>query len=269
MRNETIRTMPDGRTMLTVAYKPNGIDHALQKDITELLHYVCMNAGVCTLAELGYMHLSTLQYNQDTKQPELKVYFDPRFACRPVDTDYGREIIPVNEFNIFENYLFVGDVRNVITFDKLLVPEGKVVEDEKGRSSLVIKDDAKLVKMKVMAINCNLAITVAAMYGVNLGSDDLFSVKCQTVGKSGKNPEQTIIINGNMRTIPISLTATLTEPGEGYEPSLAIPYLMGKKNNMEKAEDNTRKLEQKAHTESEKKRKAKEAKKDKGFAKYS
>lgn len=65
-------SMDDGRVVNSIEYEPNGTDHRLQRRITELLDRIAQNEGKWTLAEMGYLHMNTVNYNAETGAVNLK-----------------------------------------------------------------------------------------------------------------------------------------------------------------------------------------------------
>lgn len=246
----------------TIEYEPNGTDHRLQRRITELLDRIVLEDGRCTLAELGYLHMNTLMYNRETGKIFLKIYFDLHYAGRVLkDTANDRkQIVPVDELNMFEKYLFVGPLGKAVSVEKIMAPKSKMVEDEKGRASLHFKDDAKFVETNALVLNCNLPIAMAAMHDVNL-FDPNFSVRCKTVGKGGDTKEKTIISSGKRKEIPVKVIVTagqfIDNDGNeiGFDPSECQNYLMLMRERQMKAAANKEKLAEKARDKADKKQK--------------
>lgn len=212
-------------------YKPNGVDHELQNLITDLLHRRIMEDGRITLAELGYLHMNTLMLNQATQCVELKIFFDSRFVCRKIkDPKVGKEVIRiVDEMNIFKNYLFVGDVQESITIEKILGPKTEVVEDEMGRASIKFKKGNKQVETIAAVLNCSFPIAMAAAHDVNLYGQD-FRVHIEPVAKGSDHIANSIVISASNKIIPIAVHVSYVARTEvtsenRYDPQLAVLYL--------------------------------------------
>ena len=266
-------SMDDGRVVNSIEYEPNGTDHRLQRRITELLDRIAQNEGKWTLAEMGYLHMNTVNYNAETGAVNLKVYFDVHYACRvkPDNVNGKKQLVPVNELNAFEKYLFVGPLTNAVSIEKIMAPKSKMVEDGQGRAAIRFKDDAKLVETTALVLNCNLPITMAALHDINL-MDPQFQVKCTTVGRGGATKEKTIITSGKNRIIPVRVTVTagqvVDDDGNpvGYDPSECQAYLLALREKQVRAAKNKEKIANKAR---DKAGKAKREHQSKGFLKYS
>lgn len=267
------RTNLDGDQVVnSITYEPNGVDHRLQRRITELLDRIALEEGKWTLAELGYLHINTLLYDRETGRVNLKVYFDVHYAARvrkdPVTSK--KQLLPVSELKAFENRLFYGPLMNVVSFETIMAPKSKMVEDEMKRPSISFKDDAKFVETECLVLNCNLPITMAAVHDINL-TDPQFKVKCTTVGKGSKTKEKSILTSGNRRFAPVQVTVTagqlVDDDGNalGFDPDDCRAYLTALQEQRRVIEKNRSKLEDKARDKAEKPKKSKHI----GFNKYS
>ena len=276
-RYEFDRTGMEGNSIVnSIEYAPNGTDHRLQRRITELLDSIAKENKQWTLAELGYLHINTLLFDQETGQVQLKIYFDVHYAARLVSSKVNgkKELTPVDELNAFEKYLFVGPLTRAVTFEKIMAPKSKMIEDEKKRASLRFKDDAKLVETDCLVLNCDLPITMAAMHDISL-MDPQFKVSCSTVGAGGKDKKKTIITSGAKRYVPLRVTVTagnvIDGDGEpaGYDPEEAVPYLKASRERVQKANQNRDKLAEKARDKAEKHKNAGIVRNRKAFNKFS
>ena len=249
----------NGSVVRTIEYEPNGTDHRLQRRITELMDRIVQEDGRFTLAELGYLHMNTLLYNRDTGRVSLKIYFDVHYAARTAkDPANGKkQVVPVTELNIFEKRLFVGPLRNAVTFETVMAPKTKMLKDEKDRASISFKDDAKFVETDCLVLNCNLPIAMAALHDLSL-EDPNFSVRCTTVGRGNAEKEKTIISSGKRKDIPVKVIVTAGQlvDGEGneigYDPSTCQTYLLGLRERQTKVAANREKIAEKARDKAEK-----------------
>ena len=266
----------DGTPISVITYQPIGIDHELQRDITNMMHNLVLNDGRFTLAELGYLHASDCVFDRITGDIKMRVYFHAQLAARMIqsDTSSNSVIKPIRELSVFESYLYVGNLNDVIEYDNVLMPKTDIVNDEIGRASLVFKGNgAKMVETPVLIINCNLAILLAAITGTNL-LDRKFNIKCETLG-AVKKGEIMLTTSSDRVEMPIKITVTRTaDPGSYYDPSDAIPYLSSQFDEISEKQNEQIKLEETVRkkardSKKDKKKKAKESD-DKGFfSKYS
>lgn len=254
-----------------VFFPPNGTTHDLQQAVTKLMHQVVMAEGKITLAELGYLHINTLTYNKETGLLHFRVYFDVHYAARVVQSEVNakRELRPVRELSVFENYLYVGSLTSAITYERILAPKTKSVEDEFGRPALRFKEDSsKIVETDALVLNCSLPIVMAAILNTSL-TDPYFDVKCETVGKGGKNAIKSIVTTSNDAEVPVSVTVTYDSTDDNYDPEEAKPYLIGLMDRLQLASHNREKLKQSVRKTAKKNGEKRDKQKSKGFNKYS
>jgi len=268
-----VKMNSEGNPVEHITYAPNGTSHALQRKISEFMHELVKSVGKFTLSELGYLHINTLTYNQETGALNLRIYFDIRLAARAVQstTNKSKMIVPVQELEIFKDYFYVGKLQDVVTYEKIMAPKTKVVEDEMHRASLQFKDSNKYIETDVLVLNCNLAITMAAIHDISL-TDQEFTVRCSTVGKGGKNAVKSIITTANMKEVPVSVTIVHNANSggiNGYEPDDAISYLTALQEEQYRIAKNRDKVQQKVRKDAKDKKKSVESKNSKGFNKYS
>lgn len=267
----TTAVTDSGRPLTTIVYPPNGTSHHLQVKITNLLHDIVMRHGQFTLSQLGYLHINTLTYDKETGSLYLRVYFDVRLASRVIEHNInrGKVIVPVKELTVFQNHLYVGNIMDVISYETIMAPKSKVVEDEMHRPSLKFKDSAKFVETNVLVLNCNLPITMASAHNISLGDHD-FSVRCSTVGRGGKNAVKSIITSANMKEVPVSVTVTFDPNNDtGYDPDLAVSYLIKMNDENNKIRKNREKLQQKVRKDAKDNKKNANRIRNAGFNKYS
>lgn len=247
----------DGKTPVTVVeYAPNGVDHRLQRRITELMDRIVQQEHKFTLAQLGYLHINTLMCDKETSTAQLRIYFDVHYAARAVKSQINgkKELRPVQELNVFEKYLFVGPLENAITFETIMAPKTKMVEDEMERASIKFKDDAKFVETEVVCLHCNLPITMAALHDISI-MDPKFTVQGFTVGAGKKNVKKSIIASGAKSEVPMRLKVACSQEGwesTHYDPEEARTFLMALKEKNATAAKNQDKLAKKAVTKAEK-----------------
>lgn len=252
-----------------INYPPNGTDHTLQKRITDLMDTIVSQTAKFTLAELGYLHINTLTYNKIQGTINLRVYFDVHYAARAKvsETSQKREIVPVEELKVFEGYLYVGNLTDAITYERVMAPPTKAMEDELHRASLRIKDSSKYVETDALVLNCNLPITMAAAHNHSL-TDPEFRVQYATMGKGGKKAERTIITSANMDDVPLSVTVNMSASGyTGYNPDDAIPYLTMLLENTRRMTKNRDKIRDRVKKDAKKGKKARN-KQYEGFNEY-
>ena len=269
---QTVSSVSESGVMVDrISYPPNGTSHALQKLITDLLHRLVTANAMFTLGELGYLHINTLTYDKEAGQLRLKVYFDARFVCREEKSEFNtsKKYVPVHELRLFQNYLFVCDVVNVASYEKIMAPKTKVVENEFGHPSLEIKDSSKVVETAALVLNCSLPLTMAAALGISL-SDPEFLVSCETVGKGGKSAVKSIISTSHTSEVPVAVTVTRTHGAvEPYDPAEAVPYLISLQERTAAAAQNREKLKRDVKKKADKNKAKAQKQRNKGFNKYS
>lgn len=265
----------NGALVQQYEYGPGIEGASFAAQVSNLMHQIVKTVGKFTLAELGYLHLNTLTYDQTTRSLHLRVYFDARLAARvkTATTSKTRTIHPVTELNVFQNFMFVDDLEDAVTYEKIVAPKYKIVTDEVGRQSVQIKDGGKFEEANALVLNCNLALTAAASHNLAL-LDPEFSVSCKTIGKSSKSAAKSIITTAGMKEIPVIITITgsaldETDDESGFDPQDAIPYLQMIKERGAQAAHNQSKLQKKVRDEAKKAGKKQQKKRNAGFDKYS
>lgn len=267
---ESTTTMVGNQLVDQFKYKPNGADHELQEAITNLMHQLVLSEGKFTLAELGYLHINTLTADRVTGETHLRIYFDARLASRVIKsaTNTSKRIVPVAELQVFRNYLYVGDLTKAVTFEKIVAPKVKVVKDEVNRASLMIKDGKRGDdELAVLVLNCNLAITMAAIHDISL-TDPCYAVKCTTAG-NGQTAEKSIITATN-REVPLAVIVTRSNSQvyDGYDCADAVPYLMSVQKKVAEASKNRDKLQEKVRKDAKKKKNKRDQAGNSMFNKY-
>ncbi|MCM1531951.1 MAG: hypothetical protein NC114_06725 [Ruminococcus flavefaciens] len=256
--------------MATKHYDAVGIDHTLQQDITKLMHELVKADGRFTLAELGYLHMSTLVYNLQTQCIELKIFFDVRLAGRSnrnVVVD-GFNIAPVDELNIFNGYFFVGNLADVVTYEKIMCPKVEVVEDDLGRASLRFKEKGHEVKkLDTLVLNCSYPLTMAAVSNISL-MDPVYKPVAHIIAKAADDALDSIVANVKQTTVPLSVDIEYTEGYGGYDHDDAINYLQRINGATTAASRNQDKIVREVERRTKKNRKKNSSKSDKWMNKY-
>ena len=244
-----------GAMVNSVTFAPNGVDHRLQREITDHLHQIVEADGRMTLAELGYLHINTLTYNPTSGELNLRIYFDARFASREIKSPVNgnTETVPLNELNVFKNRLFVGRLEDAVDYWTIMAPKTKAIEDEKGRASIRIKDDSKLVETKALVLDCNLATTVASMLDIDL-FDPYFKITVNTKGKGARKALQSVVANVTA-DVPAALTVVYQTSDNGYNPDDAENYLRMLAERVSDAQSNRSELESRVRKDAKKRKK--------------
>lgn len=220
-------------------YEAMGISHELQQDITQLMHKLVMQTGKFTLSELGYLHMSTLLFNLQDQSLELKLYFDVRLAGR-VNRDLvvdGHHIAPVKELNVFNGYFFVGDIVNVVTYEKIIAPKVDISGDRLGRASLVFKKNGGMKELDALVINCSFPLTMAAIANVNL-MDPNFAPRVKPIAKAADGAMQMVVTNVVQKVVPVTVDVQYTDGFGPYNPADAVTYLNQLRNVTSKTQAN-------------------------------
>lgn len=210
-------------------FDPVGVTHELQQLITDLMHQIVMQDGQYTLAEMGYLHMSSIGFVND--HVEVKVYFAPELATRSSRALNGiGSIEPNPNLNIFKNYLFVGDAKDNSAFVNMNAPKYTIDRDARDQLAVTVKSGKKnREEMELLVLYCNLDLIIGAYYDTNI-LDPEFSVTYETIGNSSKNTEDNpgiMISMGANQEFPVRVRATVPMEGE-YHPEDAIPYLLSK-----------------------------------------
>lgn len=228
--NESVVMGKNTNPVRRYQFDPMGISHELQQAITDLMHDIVIQKGNFTLAELGYLNMSSIAFVND--HVEVKVYFAPELATvtnRAMNG--GGNVIPNPELNMFKNYLFVGDVASNCTFVNMTAPRYTIERNNRDQLAVEIKDGKKTKEeIEVMAVYCNLDLILAAYYDADIMSPD-FSVTYQTIGNSNKNNAENtgiMISMGATQEFPVKVYLEAPVNSSGYMPENAIPYLLAK-----------------------------------------
>ena len=253
-----------------VQFAPMGVDHKLQYLITNAMDRIVMMGGTTTLAELGYLHQISIAYIEN--RASIRIYFHPKLACVKKRNINGSEkLVPREEFKLFENYFFVGDVKNAVTFENIEVPRCYIDEDPYTHHATLFfkKNMSKTEEIEVMVLNCNFPITVAAAMGVSLATD--FKIKFSSVNAVGTNVAGNLAVTvGAHQEFPITVIAeynpTMYNPG--YDPEDAVSYLMNMASVNNDAARTHRELARKVSDQAKKNKKTQEVMKSGSYLKY-
>ena len=234
------------------AGSPDG--NELKRDITKLLDQIVKENSKFTLAEMGYLHMNLISFCNG--QVNAKIYFAPELATQTETNGVNTngKIIPHKALEVFQNYLYVGELKNAVTFESMPVPRYDIERDERDQLAIRIKDGKKINEDgEAVVLNCNLLLLIAAVLDVN-PNDPNFDVKVETVGKSKKKDrDMAIMINaGAQQEFPVRITAQYTVVDNAgtavvpYEPDAAIPFLMNRMKKMQEMRTTKNKLANKA-----------------------
>lgn len=235
-----------------ITYPPIGMDKTLQRVITDFMNRRLTARGSATLGQLGYFHMSSIMYVKD--HLEVKVYFHPDLSLKTLRQMNNQPIyIPDPRIDdTFNGYLFVGELKDAISFERATVPAHKIVRDATGQQSLRLKDGKKPVTdMEVVVLQCNLSLTMAAAHGISL-DDPNFKISYETIvdvhnGRKAKAmaPSNIATTIGSEHEFPVSISIQFTDHGEDedlYNPELAVPYLLKRAEAMRDMEETKREL---------------------------
>lgn len=272
-RRITRRDPESGDLITTVTYNPNGVDHVLQRAITDRMHELVMAEGKFTLAELGYLHINTLTYDQTSGALMLRIYFDAHLAARtfysPVNG--SKSILPLEYLNIFSGHFFYGNVNNVFSFEKIRAPEIDVYGDEAGHPSVFIHENGKFKETNTLVLHCNVPLALASINNISLNDPNYSFHIDNTVTKGTKKAVKAVVTDLNSREVPVGVSITFTENyGADYDPDDAEDFLRGLATRMVKAKDNQRKLDEKVRKKSKKAKKDRDrkARDNSAYSKY-
>lgn len=219
-------------TIKRITYLPMGSDHTLQREITDLLTKTLVdNAGV-TPAEIGYLHMNSITYVKD--HIEVKLYFVPDLALvSQVGINGAIQYRPHPAFRELMNIMYVGEAQDSISYETIATPKYKIQESNGRRIVRVVgprKNSAD--EERVVVLNCNLSLVIAAINQVNLARDTNFNITYETVAaanEKGKSHKPPVIIStvGASQEYPVTIHVQHSDES-GYNPDAAIPYLLNK-----------------------------------------
>ena len=254
--NDVVKLAPDGAMVRVKTWEPAGSPdgNELKRDITKLLDQIVKENSKFTLAEMGYLHMNMISFCNG--QINAKIYFAPELATQTETNGVNTngKIVPHKALEVFQNYLYVGELKNAVTFESMPVPRYDIERNERDQLTIRIKDGKKINEDgEAVVLNCNLLLLIAAVLDVN-PNDPNFDVKVETVGKSKKKDrDMAIMINaGAQQEFPVRITAQYTVIDNAgtaivpYEPDAAISFLMNRMKKMQEMKSTKNKLANKA-----------------------
>lgn len=254
--NDVVKLAPDGAMIRVKTWEPAGSPdgNELKRDITKLLDQIVKENSKFTLAEMGYLHMNLISFCNG--QVNAKIYFAPELATQTETNGVNTngKIVPHKALEVFQNYLYVGELKNAVTFESMPVPRYDIERNERDQLAIRIKDGKKINEDgEAVVLNCNLLLLIAAVLDVN-PNDPNFDVKVETVGKSKKKDrDMAIMINaGAQQEFPVRITAQYTVIDNAgtaivpYEPDAAISFLMNRMKKMQEMKSTKNKLANKA-----------------------
>ena len=254
--NDVVKLAPDGAMVRVKTWEPAGSPdgNELKRDITKLLDQIVKENSKFTLAEMGYLHMNLISFCNG--QVNAKIYFAPELATQTETNGVNTngKIVPHKALEVFQNYLYVGELKNAVTFESMPVPRYDIERNERDKLTIRIKDGKKINEDgEAVVLNCNLLLLIAAVLDVN-PNDPNFDVKVETVGKSKKKDrDMAIMINaGAQQEFPVRITAQYTVIDNAgtaivpYEPDAAISFLMNRMKKMQEMKSTKNKLANKA-----------------------
>ena len=254
--NDVVKLAPDGAMVRVKTWEPAGSPdgNELKRDITKLLDQIVKENSKFTLAEMGYLHMNLISFCNG--QVNAKIYFAPELATQTETNGVNTngKIVPHKALEVFQNYLYVGELKNAVTFESMPVPRYDIERNERDQLTIRIKDGKKINEDgEAVVLNCNLLLLIAAVLDVN-PNDPNFDVKVETVGKSKKKDrDMAIMIDaGAQQEFPVRITAQYTVIDNAgtaivpYEPDAAISFLMNRMKKMQEMKSTKNKLANKA-----------------------
>ena len=254
--NDVVKLAPDGAMVRVKTWEPAGSPdgNELKRDITKLLDQIVKENSKFTLAEMGYLHMNLISFCNG--QVNAKIYFAPELSTQTETNGVNTngKIVPHKALEVFQNYLYVGELKNAVTFESMPVPRYDIERNERDQLTIRIKDGKKINEDgEAVVLNCNLLLLIAAVLDVN-PNDPNFDVKVETVGKSKKKDrDMAIMINaGAQQEFPVRITAQYTVIDNAgtaivpYEPDAAISFLMNRMKKMQEMKSTKNKLANKA-----------------------
>lgn len=250
--NRSTTTMNDeGHFVDHLVFQPAGCPGGLElkKLVTNLMDRIVKESGKYTLAELGYLHMNLVSYCNG--QVQLKVFFAPELATSTVGNaaNGNGRIVPHPALNIFNGYMFVGELEKAVTYETMTLPEYYIERDNRDQLAVYIKDGKKKVMedAEVVVLHCNLILTIAAGLDHNLW-DENYKVDIETVGKTKKKDDDVSVMiqAGAYQEFPVRVLVNCTYGYDvGYNPDDAIPYLVNRIKKVSEANDTKKKLTKK------------------------
>lgn len=262
-------TFSTDHLVMEEVYRPMGIDNNLQNKIANLLHEIVMKDGRTTLGELGYLHQISISYLEG--RASIKIFFDTNFCNDHTRELNGRvEMRPKQIFNIFQNYLFVGDVADSVTYENLVMPKVVTEEDDLGNPTARVKAH-KVEQRPVMVLHCNFPITIAAACGLSL-TDPNFKVAYKTSGANAGSDEDSMelaVMVGTDQEVPIYVSVWHSpDSTDGYDPDDAVNYLRSLLIERQNKKSVQKDLAKRVSSQAKKNKKEQEKKTHGAFMKY-
>ena len=197
---------------MRIEYDSIGRSKDLQMKITNFLAKRAV-AENKTLDELGYFHMNSVLFNGSNV--EIKLYFHPSLALTEEIQPNGNKKFKLKGFfKRLSGYLFIGDAAKMSKVEKMSVPRYKIITDDNGKKTLLIKDKLDERESEVLVINCNVDMTMAAIHDVSLLTDG-FNVAYNSIGTDSK--KRPIMVSASSDVYPIELVVEWNEHGDHYE----------------------------------------------------
>ena len=252
-------TIADGEMEYTT-FKPIGFDHAIQTQMTKLLHNLVMKYSDKTMSEKGFMQQIAVLFEDGAIK--LRMYFHPELATYEERTANGQvSRKPIPQLGIMNGYFFVLsgnkiDLTQVTGIEKIMMPKAKIKYNERGMLAVKIKDqDASSMKLQdVFYVECNLRLTIAAILNLKL-TDPNYMVKVTTISQS--NQKRAILVDGRNNSYQVWIHVAYSSDesiSRGYDPEDAIPYLTALASKVVDSKQSQKKLMREAEDKSEKKK---------------
>ena len=164
--NDVVKLAPDGAMVRVKTWEPAGSPdgNELKRDITKLLDQIVKENSKFTLAEMGYLHMNLISFCNG--QVNAKIYFAPELATQTETNGVNTngKIVPHKALEVFQNYLYVGELKNAVTFESMPVPRYDIERNERDQLTIRIKDGKKINEDgEAVVLNCNLLLLIAAV----------------------------------------------------------------------------------------------------------
>lgn len=197
---------------------------ALQERITQAVYSLCEARGVCTPAQLGYLHMANVT-STPYRGVEVRLYFATELALDELKKK-KRTFVVNSDLNVFQNFFFVGPLTDVVSIEKINCQKYKIRKDEDGIEELIIRDKLDTEERLVVVLHCNLDLVMATIHNINL-KDPNFKVDVNVVNEDRKKKHQVMIMGNVTDEHAVQVTVQMTEDSdEQYDENGAIPYLI-------------------------------------------
>lgn len=204
---------------------------ALQERITQAVYSLCEGRGVCTPAQLGYLHMANVT-STPYRGVEVKLYFAAELALDELKKK-KRTFVVNSDLNVFQNFFFVGPLAEAVSIEKINCQKYKIRKDEDGIEELIIRDKLDTEELFVAVLHCNLDLVMATIHNINL-KDPNFKVEARVVNEDRKKKHQVMIMGNVSDEHAVQVTVQMTEDSdEQYDENEAIPYLIKLRNEQE------------------------------------